>query len=92
MVRGLQMPDLGTKDERSVLMELVPIFKEVFGKEAIVISADTTAKDVEGWDSLAHMKLILAIEEHFAIRFKLREIVRFKKVGDVCRAILNPAK
>ena len=85
------MPDLGAKDEQWVLVELAAIFQDVFGREGIVISADTSAKDVEGWDSVAHMKLILAIEKHFGIKLKLREIVRFKKVGDMCRAILNPA-
>jgi acyl carrier protein len=86
------MADGVARNEQSVLLELTPIFQTVLGNGALTLTADVSARDVDGWDSLAHMKLIVAIEEHFGIKLKLREIVRFRKVGDICHAIVDSAK
>lgn len=53
----------------------------------ITLTTETTAKDVDGWDSLTNMRLITAIEKHYNIRFGLREILKFKHVGDLCASI-----
>jgi len=62
---------------------LNPIFREVFENDSINITPQTTANDVEGWDSLSHVTLILAIETEFKIRFTQRELMTFKNVGDL---------
>jgi acyl carrier protein len=70
-----------------ILREVSGVFSEVFDTPGIVISCETTAKDIEDWDSLTHIQLIVAIEKHFNIRFTSLEIQNFKDVGDMCDVI-----
>jgi acyl carrier protein len=65
------------------------IFRMVFNDDEIDIRPEMTADDVDGWDSLSHVNLILAVEKVFEIRFTQREILTFKKVGDLLDAIDN---
>jgi acyl carrier protein len=51
------------------------------------IAGDTLAQDVPGWDSLSHVNVILAVEEHFAVRFSTREVLALKKIGDLQRLV-----
>ena len=46
-----------------------------------------TANDVEGWDSLSHVVLILAIENHFKVKFSQKELLTLRNVGDLMQAI-----
>ncbi len=62
--------------------ELVEVFRSVFDDDSITIRAETTARDIVGWDSAAHLQLILATEMHFKIRFKTAEFELLKNVGD----------
>jgi acyl carrier protein len=77
------------RDENTILDELLPIFRRVFEDDRLVIAQETTANDVDGWNSLTHMSLISSVEDHFGVKFKLAEIVKFRNVGDMCRAILR---
>ncbi len=63
------------------------IFQEVFKDNAIQIKPETTANDVEGWDSFSHVILITAIEIRFNMKFSLKEIMAFKNVGDLMKCI-----
>ena len=63
------------------------IFQEVFKDDSIQIKPETTANDVDGWDSFSHVTLITAIEIRFNIKFSLKEIMSFKNVGDLMRCI-----
>lgn len=72
---------MATKDEKT--QKLTAVFKETFQNRDLVIARETTAQDVEGWDSLAHVQLIIAVETAFGIKFKLREIMGMKNVGDM---------
>ena len=63
------------------------IFREVFDDEDIEISPEMTANDVDGWDSLSHVNLILAIESRFDIRFSQKELLTFRNVGDLMKSI-----
>lgn len=76
------------RDEDAILAELTPIFRRIFDDDRLVLTPTLTAKDVDGWDSLTHMSLIVAVEERYAIKFKLMDVVKFKNVGDMCRVIL----
>lgn len=70
--------------ERTELVnKLTPIFRTVFSNDALVISDELTANDVENWDSLSHMLLITDIESVFSIKFKLKELNRMRNVGDM---------
>lgn len=66
-----------------IIEKLTAIFHEIFGDKSIVLRDDMTAADVENWDSLTHMLMITKVEEELGIKFKLKELNRLKKVGDL---------
>ncbi len=68
--------------------ELTNVFREVFDDPALTLTPETTANDVDGWDSISHATLIVAIETRFKIRFDTKELLRFRNVGDLHRALL----
>ena len=57
------------------------IFRQVFDDETLTVTPETTAKDIEEWDSLTHINLVIAIEMHFGIKFGLAEMRRLRNVG-----------
>jgi acyl carrier protein len=63
------------------------IFREVFDNDDINIALDMTANDIDGWDSLSHVNLIVAIETKFNIRFSNKELMTFKNIGDLLNCI-----
>ena len=63
------------------------IFREVFDDEEIAVRPETTARDIDGWDSLSHVNLIVTIEARLGIRFDQKELLTFKNVGDMMAAI-----
>lgn len=65
----------------TILEQLTPIFRQVFDDETIVLSRETTADDIDGWDSLSHMNLVVAVELAFKVRFALGELQGLKNVG-----------
>lgn len=74
--------------ERSQIIEEVQeIFRDVLDNEEIVLANETTADDIEEWDSLTHIQLIVAIEKHFKIRFTSREILSWQNVGQLIDSI-----
>ena len=66
---------------------LEDIFREVFDDENISLSNEMSADDIENWDSLNHVKLLLACEETFGIKFDVQEIEDLKKVKDLISLI-----
>jgi len=70
-----------------LLDRLNGIFCEVFDDDDIKIAPEMTANDVDGWDSLSHVNLIVAIETKFKIRFLQKELLTFKNVGDLLNCI-----
>ena len=74
-------------NRNEIIEKLTAIFHEVFNDNTIVLRDDMTAKDVENWDSLTHMLMITKVEETFGIKFKLKELNKLKKVGDLINTI-----
>jgi acyl carrier protein len=75
--------------ERSkILTEVNEIFKDLLDNEDIVLTDATTAGDVEGWDSLTHIQLVVAIEKHFKIRFASKEIQSWKTMGELVDSLV----
>ncbi len=70
-----------------ILEHLREIFCEVFDDDEIELTPEMTANDVDGWDSLSHVNLIVTIETRFKIRFTQKELLTFKNVGDLNRSI-----
>ena len=70
-----------------ILQQVENIFKNVLDDGSIVLSETTTANDVEGWDSLTHIQLIVAIEKYFKIKFSSKEILSWKNIGEMLDAI-----
>ena len=66
-----------------VEQSVTEIFRDVFGDDTLEIRPDMTAADVEGWDSLTHVRLLLTIERKFGIRLTASEAARLKTVGDL---------
>jgi acyl carrier protein len=62
---------------------ITPIFHQVFEDDSIVLKRDTTADDIDAWDSLSHINLVIAIEMKFNIRFALGELQALKNVGEM---------
>ena len=74
-------------DTSTILNLLQEVFAATLGIDAVAINRDTTATDVNGWDSVAHVLLITAVEKKFSLRFKSREIAGFNSVGNMLDAI-----
>lgn len=70
-----------------VIEELQEIFREIFDDEELVLTNETTADDIEEWDSLTHMQLILEIEKKYNIRFTTAEIKKAANVGEFIQII-----
>jgi acyl carrier protein len=71
----------------NLLEALTSVFRSVFENDAIVLKPEMTANDVEGWDSLSHVVLILAIENRFKVKFSQKELLTLKNVGDLMHAV-----
>ncbi len=79
--------------EKEVIMQrLIQIFKDVFDLDDVVLTPDTTADDIEEWDSLEHINLISAVESSFKMKFKMKEISTMKNVGEMISIIQERAK
>ena len=63
------------------------IFRRIFNDDGLQLSDQTTASDIEGWDSIAHINLMFSIEQEFGIQFLGDEFARFSNVGDLKRSL-----
>lgn len=71
-----------------VLNEVENIFRDILDEELLNLTRDTTANDVDGWDSLTHIQLIVAIEKHFKVKFSSKEILSWKNVGELLDSLI----
>lgn len=79
-------------DTREIYTRLDRVFQDVFDDDSIHVSANTTANDIEDWDSLEHITLISAVEREFRMKFKMGEISSMKNVGEMVSIIVSRAK
>lgn len=74
-----------------VLERLQPIFQDVFDDDELVVTGDTSAETIEDWDSLSHIRLVVAIEKEFGIKFAFGELQELKNVGEMVDLIIEKA-
>lgn len=74
-------------DKHDIIERLNEVFQDVFDDEDIVIDEETTADDIEDWDSIEHINLISAVESEFGIRFTMGEVSGMKNVGEMISII-----
>jgi len=75
--------------ESEIYEALNGIFREVFLRDDIVLAPQTTAADVDGWDSYKQIEILLAIEEKYGIKFRTKELDALANVGDLARTVLT---
>ena len=73
--------------KEQILSQVQEIFRTILDQENLVLKPETTAADVEDWDSLSHIQLVVGIEKHFKIRFTSKEIQSWKNVEEMISSI-----
>ena len=79
-------------DAKELKKRLTEVFRDVFDDDSIVIAADTTADDIEDWDSIEHITLIGAVEDEFGMKFKMGEVSGMNNVGEMMKIIAARGK
>ena len=77
------------RDSTEIIQRLTPIFRNVLDNDDLIITPATKAADVEGWDSLAHIHLVVSIEKAFGMRFSAEEVSALENVGDLAALIMK---
>ena len=76
-------------NREEVFKQLNEVFQDVFDDETITVNENTTADDIEMWDSFEHINLIAATEKSFGVKFNMKEIVGLHNVGEMADLILS---
>lgn len=79
-------------EKEEVLNIVQDVMRRVFENESIVVTRETTADDIEEWTSLTHMILIAEEEKELGLKFKLKEILKWKNVGDMVDCVVEKTK
>ncbi|HEV8043274.1 MAG TPA: acyl carrier protein [Bryobacteraceae bacterium] len=74
-------------DTQEILAKLTPVFRDVLDNDRIALAPEMTARDVEGWDSLANIRLMITIEEEFRVKFDVGEFQEYRNVGDLAAGV-----
>jgi acyl carrier protein len=74
-------------DQAEIYKQLTTLFRNLFDEDTIVLTPETTAADIEGWDSFNHINLIVAVEVKFGIKFKTAELDELHNVGHLVTMI-----
>lgn len=77
------------QDSSEILEQLTPIFRNVLDDDDLTITPATKAADVDEWDSLAHIHLVVSIEKAFKMRFSAEEVSSLENVGDLVALIIK---
>ncbi len=74
---------------RDIFDKLTELFRDVFDDPNITIDENTNSDDIDGWDSLMYIDLIVAIEDEFGLKFRMNEVNKFKNVGEMVSVIME---
>jgi acyl carrier protein len=75
-------------EKNKIINWLNEIFEDIIDEGSVSLSDTTTTDDVDGWDSLTNIQLVVEIEKHFNLRFTSEEIITWKNVGDMIDCII----
>jgi len=78
-------------DESDIYAKLTTVFYDVFDDDSIDVTSGLSARDVDGWDSLTHIRLMVTVEKAFKVRFSTPEIGKLENVGDLVALIKSRA-
>lgn len=73
----------------AIRSEVEQVFRDVFGDDSLVLRDDMTANDIEGWDSLTHLNLVIALEKRLKVKFATAEISKLKEDGQNVGTLLE---
>jgi acyl carrier protein len=76
-----------SKDE--ILSKINEIFRDIFNDETLQITEQSSAKDIDEWDSLNNIQIVIAVEKKFKVRFKAADIRNWNNVGEMCDSIAS---
>lgn len=76
-------------NRQEIYEQLNEVFRDVFDDDSIVVNDITTADDIEDWDSLEHINLVVAVETKFNMKFNMGEVNNMKNVGEMVDIILK---
>ena len=79
-------------DKAQILDDCTVLIRDIFAREDIVVSPQTTAADVTGWDSMKQIEINIAVEEKYGIRLTSREVDRMHSVGDLIEIIAQKVR
>ena len=74
-------------NKEEIYERLNEVFRDVFDDESITVNENTTSSDIEDWDSLEHINLVVAVEQEFGIKFNMGEVTTMKNVGEMVNII-----
>lgn len=74
-------------EKNEILNKLQEIFRDIFDSDNLIISEDTTAEDIDEWDSLSQISLVCALEEDFDVKFSLNELQELKSVKNIIKIL-----
>ncbi len=74
-------------DETILYNRLTTIFRDVLDDDSLQLMPDLTAKDVDGWDSMAHIRVLLSVEQAFRVKFTTAEVGKLERIGDLASLI-----
>lgn len=77
---------------KEIFEALNEVFRDVFDDDSIEVRETTTSNDIEDWDSLEHINLVIAVEKHFNIKFNMGEVTTMKDVGAMADIIMERIK
>jgi len=73
----------------SIIEATTEIFCDIFDDDSIIVTESTVADDIEDWDSLEHINLVLALEQRFNLKFSMDEVIGMKNVGDMVDIVME---
>lgn len=76
-----------TREE--IFEDVTEIFRDVFDDDTLVIGDETNSADIEDWDSLEHIELVINMEKHFGLKFNIKEVNKLQNVGEMVDLILR---